>query len=53
MLFWDVLILPCLLDTEVAASSRQLSGSLREVLSGDLNWRAIRIDEITLGAKDI
>lgn len=51
-MFFGVLILRCLLDTEAAAWSRQLSGSLREVLSGDINWRAIRLDEITLGAKD-
>lgn len=50
---WEALILRPLLDTEVAALSRQLSGSLREVLSGEINWRAITLDEITLGAKDI
>lgn len=51
--FFGVLILRSLLDTEAAAWSRQLPGSLREVLSGDIKWRAIRLDEITLGAKDI
>lgn len=41
----------CLLDTEVAVLSGPLSRSLSEVLSGDINWRAARLDEITLGQK--
>lgn len=48
--FCDVLILRCLLDSEAAVLSRQVSRSLREVLSGDRNWRTIRLGEIILGA---
>lgn len=41
--------LGCFSDTAVAVPSRPLSRSLSEVLSGDINWRAVRRGEITRG----
>ena len=41
--------LGCFSDTAVAVPSRPLSRSVSEVLSGDINWRAVRRGEITRG----
>ena len=43
--------LGCFSDTAVAVPSRPLSRRLSEVLSGDINWRAVRCGEITRGQK--
>lgn len=43
--------LGCFSDTAVAVPSRPLSRKAERVLSGDINWRAVRRGEITRGQR--